>query len=91
MFRAYDLDGNGVLSPSEVYNLFKATTSSKGQRLTHDELMKMVNNCFEEVDKNHDGVISYDEFKQAIESQKLIADCFVNLIPPETIAVTQKS
>jgi len=79
MFKAYDTDGNGVLSPDEIYNLLKATTRSKGQFLTHGQLLEMVTNCFKEVDINHDGEISFDEFRAAVQSQKLVVDCFVNL------------
>jgi Ca2+-binding EF-hand superfamily protein len=79
MFQAYDTDGNGVLSPTEVYDLFKATAMTKGQFLKHEELVKMVNDCFREVDENKDGSISLEEFKKAVLSQKLVLDCFINL------------
>lgn len=31
MFKAYDNDGNGVLSPEEIYKLIKATYVAKGE------------------------------------------------------------
>jgi len=79
MFKAYDTNGDGVLSPSEVFDLFQATTRSKGKNLTDKQILDMVNQCFKEVDVNHDGTISFEEFKVAVNSQKIVLDSFVNL------------
>lgn len=79
MFRAYDSDGNGVLTPDEVFNMFKATTSTQGKKCSREELWKMVNDCFKKVDTDDDGSISLEEFKTAVNSQQLVVDCFVNL------------
>ena len=79
MFRAYDTNGDGVLSPAEVFDLFQATTRSKGKNFTDKQILEMVNQCFKEVDVNHDGSISLEEFKAAVNSQKIVLDAFVNL------------
>ncbi len=60
MFKAYDTDGNGELSPQEVYNMLQSTSRSRGQTISHEKLLQMVANCFEKVDVNHDGVINFE-------------------------------
>jgi hypothetical protein len=80
MFKSYDTDNNGVLSPGEVYQMLKATMGSRGRKYTSESLVDMVSNLFKQVDTNNDAQISFEEFKQAVLSQKIILDNFVNVM-----------
>jgi Ca2+-binding EF-hand superfamily protein len=53
-FRAFDKDGNGVISASELKNMMR----SLGDKVTDEE----IHNIMTEVDVNGDGVVSYEEF-----------------------------
>jgi hypothetical protein len=41
-----------------------------------------VDECFKQIDTNNDGKLSYEEFKAAVESQKLLINCFVHYSSP---------
>eukprot|EP01104_Vermistella_antarctica_P018810 TRINITY_DN7116_c0_g1_i1.p1 TRINITY_DN7116_c0_g1~~TRINITY_DN7116_c0_g1_i1.p1 ORF type:complete len:1058 (+),score=241.94 TRINITY_DN7116_c0_g1_i1:247-3420(+) len=77
MFDAYDQDDSGYLEPLEVFGIFKSTMRSQGHTIVDNEVMSLVNECFKELDLDHDGRLSLDEFRMAVKSQKLIIDTFV--------------
>jgi len=78
LFNAYDTDGSGTLTPDEVFNIFKASLASKGQPVDNEEITKMVNECFRQIDVNNDGEINFEEFKAAVANQQLMINCFVH-------------
>ncbi|KAJ2960968.1 hypothetical protein NQZ79_g3683 [Umbelopsis isabellina] len=53
-FRAFDKDGNGVISALELKNMMRTL----GDKVTDDE----INNIMNDVDVNGDGVVNYEEF-----------------------------
>jgi aspartate-semialdehyde dehydrogenase len=64
---------------------------SSNQQISEEQLKRIVDECFKQIDTNHDGKLSYEEFKAAIESQKLLINCFVHYpttTPPPTITVS---
>jgi len=79
MFRAYDTDGNGSLSQSEVFNLIQATCNARGQEINKDSILKLVSMCFAEADENGDGEISFEEFKKSSGLKQIVSENFLNL------------
>jgi len=71
MFDAYDLDGNGILSPDEVYFIFKTSLRAQGGYMPEDELRRLVLDTIKAIDQNGDGQIDFSEFRQAVLDQKL--------------------
>jgi hypothetical protein len=68
-FRLYDLDGNGVISREEMsqviesyYKLVGPLISSSGKKYETPE--QLVDEFFEQMDQNGDGVISLEEYKE---------------------------
>ena len=53
-FRAFDRDGNGLITADEL----KATMAAMGQGISDEEVQEMI----QEADLNHDGKINYEEF-----------------------------
>jgi len=53
-FRAFDKDGNGVITAAEI----KVSMEAMGQKLTDAEVQDMIR----EADVNGDGLINYEEF-----------------------------
>ena len=59
-FRMFDADGDGTVSKDELKQVFGGGHVSQRGEQVWDEIMN-------EVDKNNDGVISYDEFENAMK------------------------
>lgn len=78
MFKYYDLDGSGTLSPDEVYYIFKTSALTQGVQVSDDEIQQAVVQCFKEIDVDGDGQLTFEEFKSAIENQKLLVNCLVH-------------
>ena len=81
-FKLHDTNNDNHLDGLEVVAAFnhvhqeENTNNSTGggekppahqERLSDDELMRLVDDILKEEDLDHDGYISYDEFKRAIE------------------------
>jgi len=61
MFKEIDVDGDGMISHSEVAGYLRREGLSHGEgEESHDSLMQEI---FHEEDKNKDGFISHDEFQ----------------------------
>eukprot|EP00005_Dracoamoeba_jomungandri_P001938 CAMPEP_0174261552 /NCGR_PEP_ID=MMETSP0439-20130205/11494_1 /TAXON_ID=0 /ORGANISM="Stereomyxa ramosa, Strain Chinc5" /LENGTH=1028 /DNA_ID=CAMNT_0015346041 /DNA_START=22 /DNA_END=3108 /DNA_ORIENTATION=- len=78
LFNAYDVDGSGTLTIDEVYNIFKSSLASSGQKVDEKELQQIVQDCFAQIDTNNDGELDYEEFKKAVQNQTLMINCFVH-------------
>ncbi len=60
------------------FDHLQASLLSKGKALSHEELTNLVTKMFLEIDVNKDGKLSFEEFKQAVETQQLLISCFVH-------------
>jgi len=75
-FMAYDINHNGFIDKSEMFQLLRASSSSKGMHMPENELWDAVNKVFSTVDKNNDGYLSYTEFKTAVLNHHLLINPF---------------
>lgn len=79
MFRSYDLADRGYLTRDEIYKIFHASlVTSDGKAASDSEIRRQVESTFAEIDANGDGRLTYDEFKYAVETQKLLINCSVH-------------
>ena len=67
MFKAYDTDGSGFLTPDEVINIYRASLLSQGKPVEPQKLRAMVHAAFEKIDANKDGKLSFREFALAVQ------------------------
>mmetsp|Transcript_19249 Transcript_19249/g.28667 ORF Transcript_19249/g.28667 Transcript_19249/m.28667 type:complete len:196 (+) Transcript_19249:25-612(+) len=64
-FGVYDMDGDGFISNGELFQVLKMMV---GDNLDEVQLQQIVDKTILEADKDKDGRISFDEFKQMIEN-----------------------
>lgn len=63
IFRIYDMDRDGYISNGELFQVLKMMT---GSNLTDSQLQQIVDKTILYLDKDADGKISFDEFRQVI-------------------------
>lgn len=62
-FKMFDADGNGVISINELKDVFSGV-----HELTSEEDNLLWNQILQEVDTNHDSVISHEEFFTSMQA-----------------------
>ncbi len=75
-FKAYDLDGNDSIDQDEMFRLLKSTFRSKGFEMSDSEIKSMVEKCFEKADADGNGVLDFEEFKQAVLHNEIVVQSF---------------
>ncbi|KAK3600684.1 hypothetical protein CHS0354_029547, partial [Potamilus streckersoni] len=73
-FRVYDIDGNGRISREEMTCVICAILRLFSHRYTFVSPAVLVDNFFEDADKNQDGVLDLEEFIEACQKTSVIAD-----------------
>lgn len=64
-FKVYDIDRDGYISNGELFIVLKMMV---GNNLKDQQLQQIVDKTIMEADLDNDGRISFDEFKQMVES-----------------------
>ena len=64
IFNYFDRDGSGNITMEEVKNLFYQNESNKKSAEAQRQLKK----SFDEIDVNHDGSLSFEEFVQMMKN-----------------------
>lgn len=64
-FRAFDLNGDGCVSPEELRHFFTATREALGKEVEATDIERRVAAVFTLCDANHDGHITEEEFREA--------------------------
>ena len=67
-FKKYDKDSSGYLSRKELNKPAKDILNTFREELSKKEKVAIIDKWFEKFDLNKDGKISYDEFKNMMES-----------------------
>ena len=65
IFRAFDSDGNGVLSADELKQIWSIAASNNTKQVSDEEMDEMI----KAMDANGDGQIDYEEFAKAMLPQ----------------------
>jgi serine/threonine-protein phosphatase 2B regulatory subunit len=62
-FKIYDINNDGFIDKDELYQVLKMMV---GDHLNEGQLKTIILKTFQEVDKDQDDKISYDEFAEVI-------------------------
>ncbi len=75
-FKAYDLDGNGVIDHNELFSILKASFKTKGFDQPDEMIKSLVAECFAKADLNKDGGLDLEEFKSAVLQHQIVVQSF---------------
>eukprot|EP01016_Furgasonia_blochmanni_P053815 TRINITY_DN8772_c0_g1_i3.p1 TRINITY_DN8772_c0_g1~~TRINITY_DN8772_c0_g1_i3.p1 ORF type:complete len:466 (+),score=119.13 TRINITY_DN8772_c0_g1_i3:72-1469(+) len=75
-FLAYDTDHNGYIDKIEFYKLIGASLRAKGIQMTEFDAMAYANAAFAKADKNRDGRLIFEEFREAVLSDQILLNPF---------------
>ena len=64
-FKVYDIDRDGFISNGELFIVLKMMV---GSNLKDQQLQQIVDKTIMEADTDHDGKISFEEFKKMVEN-----------------------
>ena len=67
-FRVYDVDNDGFISNADLYHVLK---SMVGSNLNDVQLQQLVDRTIIQGDKDKDGKLSYEEFKDMVKDGEL--------------------
>jgi len=67
-FRVYDVDNDGFISNADLYHVLKAMV---GSNLNDVQLQQLVDRTIIQGDKDKDGKLSYEEFKDMVKDGEL--------------------
>jgi len=81
-FQVYDLNSDGYISREEMFHLLKSTLVKQSTEEDPDEGVKdLVETALKKLDCDHDGRISYADFKQAVTQDTLMLECLGTCLP----------
>lgn len=75
-FMVYDNDHNGYIDKQEMSQLISTSALARGLTLSPNELQMKVGEVFQKADLNQDGVLNYDEFKNAVINSQILLNPF---------------
>ena len=75
VFSVYDRNGNGFIEKQELVHILSIMASRDPDR--EFEKSQKLAQIFERLDTNHDGHISFEEFKTGIMFERVLVDAFL--------------
>lgn len=75
-FKIYDIDKDGFIGNGELYIVMKMMV---GKNLQDQELQQIVDKTMMEADKDGDGKLSFEEFKNAVDSKSVATALTLNM------------
>ncbi|KAK7494736.1 hypothetical protein BaRGS_00014134 [Batillaria attramentaria] len=83
-FQVYDLNSDGFISREEMFHLLKATLVKQSTEEDPDEGVKeLVETALKKLDMDHDGRVSYNDFRTAVLSETLMLEFLGQCLPTE--------
>jgi serine/threonine-protein phosphatase 2B regulatory subunit len=82
-FKVYDIDRDGYISNGELFIVLKMMV---GSNLKDVQLQQIVDKTIMEADKDRDGKISFEEFKEMVENTDVSMSMTLGMCPaPDTL------
>ncbi|ODV80545.1 calcineurin subunit B [Suhomyces tanzawaensis NRRL Y-17324] len=75
-FKVYDIDRDGYIGNGELFIVMKMMV---GKNLKEEELQQIVDKTIREADHDGDGRLSFEEFKNAVDSKSVASALTLNM------------
>lgn len=75
-FKAYDINGDGVISEDELSNIMRGSLRAQGMTINEEAIQNLVSTCFEKADKDGNGELDFEEFKRAVLNNEIMVQSF---------------
>ena len=75
-FQIYDIDRDGYIGNGELFIVMKMMV---GKNLQDDELQQIVDKTIMEADQDGDGMLDFEEFKNAVDSNSITNSLTLNM------------
>ncbi|KAA0710418.1 EF-hand calcium-binding domain-containing protein 1 [Triplophysa tibetana] len=81
-FDVYDLNGDGYISREEMFHMLKDSLIRQPTEEDPDEGVKdLVDIAVKKMDYDHDGKVSFADFKSTVREENLLLEAFGNCLP----------
>ncbi|CAG7786357.1 unnamed protein product [Allacma fusca] len=85
-YNIYDINGDRALSMEELYMMFSGTFKARGDMDEEEAIdcaKELVQITLKKLDVDQDGIISFSDYKAAVEADPLILQCCGICLPPK--------
>ncbi|XP_060949333.1 calaxin-like [Limanda limanda] len=84
-FNVYDFSGDAFISREKMFHLLKNSLLGQPSEEDPDEGVKeLVEMTLKKMDYDHDGRLSFGDFKKAVKEENLLLEAFGNCLPETT-------
>ncbi|XP_062266584.1 calaxin-like [Platichthys flesus] len=84
-FNVYDLNNDSYISREEMFQMLKDSLIRQPSEEDPDEGVKeLVEMTLKKMDYDHDGRLSFDDFKKAVKDENLLLEAFGTCLPDTT-------
>ncbi|CAB1436045.1 unnamed protein product [Pleuronectes platessa] len=84
-FNVYDLNNDSYISREEMFQMLKESLIRQPSEEDPDEGVKeLVEMTLKKMDYDHDGRLSFDDFKKAVKEENLLLEAFGTCLPDTT-------
>ena len=82
IFRVYDVSADGNLQREELFALLRKDLPIINEKEDADVILhEFISLVFKKFDKDHDGVISFDDFYRTCQENPSLSQCFGQVLP----------
>ncbi|XP_061598325.1 calaxin [Cololabis saira] len=84
-FSVYDLDSKQHISRNEMFSWLKDCLMRQSTEEDHDEgIRDVIEHTLKKMDHDHDGMVSFKDFNQAVREENLLLEAFGTCLPVPT-------
>ncbi|XP_013394630.1 EF-hand calcium-binding domain-containing protein 1 [Lingula anatina] len=84
-FKVYDLNGDGIISREEMFQLLKPTLlKSSGEEDPDEGIKELVEIVLKKLDMDHDSKVSLEDFVSCLDREPLLLECLGPILPDHT-------